>query len=126
MDASQVVTCKALSLACWRITGEASSIGVPLRFLETKKIKGTMLNEYNNNQSVEIKPACTGMLQKSHPKSYFKWCHVGSDYRKNVVDGNPRVLQVMVFGDNNMMVEMLPQEVYEEWIGKEKEADNGE
>jgi hypothetical protein len=26
----------------------------------------------------------------------------------------------MVFGDNNMMVEMLPQEVYEEWIGKEK------
>mgnify|MGYP006974615460 FL=1 len=82
-----------------------------------------MLNEYNNNQNVEIKPACTGMLQKSHPKSYFKWCHVGSDYRKNVVDGNPRVLQIMVFGDNNMMVEMLPQEVYEEWIGKEKEAD---
>jgi hypothetical protein len=38
----QVVTCKALSLACWRITGEASSIGVPLRFLSTKKIKGTM------------------------------------------------------------------------------------
>ena len=32
MDASQVVTCKALSLACWRTTGEASSIGVPLRF----------------------------------------------------------------------------------------------
>jgi hypothetical protein len=31
-----------LSLACWRITGEASSIGVPLRFLSTKKIKGTM------------------------------------------------------------------------------------
>jgi hypothetical protein len=82
-----------------------------------------MLNEYNNNQSVEIKPACTGMLQKSHPKSYFKWCHVGSDYRKNVVDGNPRVLQIMVFGDNNMMVEMLPQEVYEEWIGKEKEGE---
>lgn len=32
------VTCKALSLACWRINGEASSIGVPLRFLSTKKI----------------------------------------------------------------------------------------
>ena len=42
MDASQVVTCKALSLAYWRITGEASSIGVPLRFLSMKKIKGTM------------------------------------------------------------------------------------
>jgi hypothetical protein len=42
MDASQVVTCKALSLACWRITGEASSIGVPLRFLSTKKITSIM------------------------------------------------------------------------------------
>lgn len=80
-----------------------------------------MLNEYNNNQKVEIKPACTGMLQKSHPKSYFEWCHVNSDYRRDVVDNNPRVLQVMVFGDNNMMVEMLPQEVYEEWISKDKE-----
>ena len=78
-------------------------------------------NEYNNNQNVEIKPACMGLLQKSHPKSYFKWCHIGSDYRNNVIDGNPLVLQVMVFGDNNMMVEMLPQDVYEEWIGKEKE-----
>ena len=45
MDASSVVTCKALSLACWRTTGEASSIGVPLRFLSTKKIKGTMNRE---------------------------------------------------------------------------------
>ena len=45
MDASQVVTCKALSLAYWRITGEASSIGVPLRFLSRKKIKGTMARE---------------------------------------------------------------------------------
>ena len=39
------VTCKALSLAYWRTTGEASSIGVPLRFLSTKKIKGTMTIE---------------------------------------------------------------------------------
>ena len=50
MDASQVVTCKALSLAYWRITGEASSIGVPLRFLSTKKIKETM-NEKQKYQS---------------------------------------------------------------------------
>ena len=43
MDASSVVTCKALSLACWRITGEASSTtGCLSAFLETKKIKGTM------------------------------------------------------------------------------------
>ena len=39
MDASQVVTCKALSLACWRITEEAPSIGVPLRFLINEEIK---------------------------------------------------------------------------------------
>lgn len=77
-----------------------------------------MLNNYNN-QSVEIKPACTGMLQKSHPKSYFEWCHVDSSYRRNKVDCNPRVLQIMVFGDNNMMVEILPQDVYEKWVGKE-------
>jgi hypothetical protein len=50
MDASQVVTCKALSLAYWRITGEASSIGVPLRFLSTKKIKGTMKYEEIENK----------------------------------------------------------------------------
>ncbi len=80
-----------------------------------------MLDNYNNNQNVEIKPACMGVLQKSHPKSYFEWCRVESAFRKDFVDGNPRVLQVMVFGDNNMIVEMLPQEVYEEWIGKEKE-----
>jgi hypothetical protein len=80
-----------------------------------------MLNNYNNNQRVEIKPACSGMLQKSHPKSYFMWCHVNSHYRENDVDGNSRVLQVMVFGDYNMIVEILPEDVYEEWIGKEKE-----
>jgi len=80
-----------------------------------------MLNEYNNNQKVEIKPACMGLLQKSHPKSYFEWCHVNSNFRKNTVDKNPRVLQIMVFGDHNMMVEMLPEEIYNEWIGENKE-----
>ena len=38
MDASSVVTCKALSLACWRTTGEASLSGyLSAFFLETKK-----------------------------------------------------------------------------------------
>lgn len=75
-----------------------------------------MLNTCNNSQKVEIKPACIGMMQKSHPKSFFEWCQVESDYRRKVVDGNPTVLQVMVFGDGNMLVEFLPQEVYDEWI----------
>ena len=45
-----------------------------------------MFNEYYNNQKVEIKPACTGLLQKSHPKSFFVYCHVTSQYRTNKVD----------------------------------------
>ena len=79
-----------------------------------------MFNEYNNNQKVEIKPACMGILQKSHPKSYFTYCHLNSTFRKETVDDNPRVLQMMVFGDNHMMVEMLPKDVYEEWIKTEQ------
>lgn len=80
-----------------------------------------MFNEYNNNQKVEIKSACTGILQKSHPKSFFTYCHIDSDYRRECVDDNPRVLQVMVFGDNHMLVEMLPEDVYNEWINARKE-----
>ena len=60
------------------------------------------------------------MLQKSHPKSYFTYCHLSSTFRKEKVDDNPRVLQMMVFGDNHMMVEMLPKDVYEEWIKTEQ------
>lgn len=78
-----------------------------------------MFNEYNNTQRVEIKPACTGILQKSHPKSFITYCHVNSQYRKNYVDDNPRVLQAMVFGDEHMLVEILPEDVYREWINAE-------
>lgn len=80
-----------------------------------------MFNEYNNNQKVEIKPACTGILQKSHPKSFFTYCHINSEYRKNSVDDNPQVLQIMVFGDGHMLVEILPNDVYQEWINTRKE-----
>lgn len=80
-----------------------------------------MFNEYNNTQRVEIKPACTGILQKSHPKSFFIYCHAKSNYREDEVDKNPRVLQVMVFGDEHMIVEMLPDSVYQEWINSRKE-----
>ena len=73
-------------------------------------------NYYSSTQTVEIKPACIGTLQKSHPKSYFSYCHKDSEYRKNYVDDNPKVLQIMVFGDDNLLVEILPDEVYEEWI----------
>ena len=79
-----------------------------------------MLNDYNIKHSVNIKSPCVGTLQKSHPKSYFHRCHVKSNYFENNIEGNPRVLQIMLFGDNEVLVEILPQEVYDEWI-KEKE-----
>lgn len=80
-----------------------------------------MFNEYNNDQKVDIKPACVGLLQKSHPKSFFKYCHIKSDYRENYIDGNSHVLQVMVFGDGHMLTEILPSDAYEEWINTRKE-----
>lgn len=80
-----------------------------------------MFDEYNNNQKVDIKPACVGLLQKSHPKSFFIYCHINSNYQRNYVDNNPRVLQVMVFGDGHTLVEILPSDVYEEWINARKE-----
>ncbi len=82
-----------------------------------------MFNEYNNNQIVDIKPACTGMLQKSHPKSYFKWFHLDSEFRRISFDNNPRVLQFMTFGDKNVIAEFLPQDEYEKWI-ESKESNN--
>lgn len=75
-----------------------------------------MLDEYNINQSVNIKTPCVGTLQKSHPKSYFRRCRVKSNYFENYVDGNPCVLQIMLFGDNEALVEFLPQAVYDEWV----------
>lgn len=80
-----------------------------------------MFNEYNNNQKVEIKSACTGILQKSHPKSFFKYCNLQSQYRRESVDNNPKVLQVMVFGNEHMLIEMLPDDVYQEWLNARKE-----
>ena len=80
-----------------------------------------MFDEYTNTQKVDIKPACTGLLQKSHPKSFFTYCHMNSQYRREQVDDNPRVLQVMVFGDGHMMVEILPDDVYREWLNARKE-----
>ncbi len=80
-----------------------------------------MLNEYNNYQKVEIKPACTGILQKSHPKSFFTYCHAKSEYRKYHIDNNRHVLQVMVFGDEYIIVEMFPDDVCQEWVNAKKE-----
>ena len=80
----------------------------------------TQHNHFNNTQNVEIKPPCIGTLQKSHPKSFFVVCHVTSEYKKNYVDEKSNVLQLMVFGDNLMMAEILPDDVYEEWVKQQQ------
>lgn len=83
-------------------------------------------NDNRSSCTVNIKPACNGTLQKSHPESYFKWFHINSSYREKYIDGNSRVLQMMVFGDNNVLAEILPQEAYDRWLEESKEDRHGE
>ena len=92
-----------------------------------------MLNNYiqNFNNSVNIKPACTGMLQKSHPNSFFKRFHKNSKMADWIFDENPYlqkiteykdykkymdvvVLQVMCFGDNEFLCELINKKLLEE------------
>lgn len=68
-----------------------------------------------SNQTVNIKPACTGILQKSHPKSFFKWFHIHSEYARSLYE-KQNILQVMVFGDGNCLAEVLPMDVYIELV----------
>ena len=74
------------------------------------------------NQSVNIKPACTGTLQKSHPKAFFTRCHTTSEYWKKCIEKAPTVLQIMLYGDGWAIVEMLPDEVYAEMINDTPES----
>ena len=85
-----------------------------------------MLNNYtsNYNNTVNIKPACNGMIQKSHPKSFFYQFKTDSthvDYlftskpvlrRKNHNECwetymNVIVLQVMCYGNGMMLAELI-------------------
>lgn len=89
-----------------------------------------MLNHtYNDNSthSVVMNPPCVGTLQKSHPCSKFVRFHKGSNLACWVFSGTPRltestrkdevkeivVLQVMVFGDNEILVEYVSKSDWE-------------
>lgn len=95
-----------------------------------------MFNNYtqNFNNSVNIKPACTGILQKSHPNSFFKRFHKNSRMADWIFDENPClrkvteckiyekymnivVLQVMCFGDNEFLCELIDKKLLEEQHG---------
>ena len=95
-----------------------------------------MFNNYiqNFNNSVNIKPACTGILQKSHPNSFFKRFHKNSRMADWIFDENSClqkvtkckiyekymdvvVLQVMCFGDNEFLCELIDKKLLEEQQG---------
>lgn len=90
-----------------------------------------MLNHtYNNNSrhSVIMNPPCVGTLQKSHPKSKFDVFNKDSEMAKCVFSDFPRlgrdrsdrekyeivVLQLMVFGDNEIAMEYVMKSDWEE------------
>jgi len=62
-------------------------------------------------KNIEFKITCEGTLQKSHPKSCFATFKITSNYFQD----SPLVLQTMIVGDW-MIVEYLPQEVYENYL----------
>lgn len=82
------------------------------------------INTTTYNNTVNIKPACMGMMQKSHPKSFFRRFAKGSPMEDWIFSDTPCikeknrydcwqkvmdviVLQTMVFGDNQFLVELL-------------------
>ena len=48
-----------------------------------------MFNNSTYNNTVNIKPACSGMLQKSHPKSFFLNFHKNSRMADWIFNENP-------------------------------------
>ena len=81
-------------------------------------------------QSVNIKSACSGMLQKSHPNSFFLCFHRGSEMANWIFNPIPTlkrrngnsdyyvymnivVSQVMTFGDGQILCELVDSKEFE-------------
>ena len=90
----------------------------------------TNIDNRKYDQSVNIKPACCGLLQKSHPRSFFKRFHINSDMAEWVLSETPClkkrtgcarcetymdvvVLQIMSFGDNELLCELVDAKEFE-------------
>lgn len=94
-----------------------------------------VINNQRYSQVVNIKPACTGLIQKSSPLSIITRCHLksalagtllhpnGSYIEHRVWESNDygrgcwkdvktpvTILQVMVFGDMECLIEYIPTE----------------
>lgn len=104
--------------------------------------KTTVNNLQKYSQTINIKPACIGTIQKSSPLSRIVKCNINSEFAQNLLDEfNPRivkeerkyilsdgrsgingywsnttneyqviVLQVMVFGDEQCLIEFVYKE----------------
>lgn len=100
----------------------------------------TVNNLQRYSQTINIKPACVGTIQKSSPLSRIVKCNINSDFAQNLLDEfNPCVvkeernyilsdnisrgywnntkneypvivLQVMVFGDEQCLIEFVYKE----------------
>lgn len=92
----------------------------------------TSFNIGDITNQVSFNTPCTGLIQKSHPRSNFVRFHARSSMSEWVFSNYPRlekekwysdkgdtpkivVLQIMVFGDNELLVEY----VYEKDLNKE-------
>lgn len=90
----------------------------------------TNIDNGKYDQSVNIKPACSGLLQKSHPRSFFKAFNIDSRMADWILSENPSlkrkisgarwetymdivVLQVMSFGDNEILCELVDAKEFE-------------
>jgi hypothetical protein len=91
-----------------------------------------IINNQRYNQIVNIKPACTGLIQKSSPLSIITRCHLksplaetllhpeGSYIKRQVwtkdggywkdIETPVTILQVMVFGDMECLIEYISTE----------------
>lgn len=90
-----------------------------------------MLNTTNikmgsNTQVVQFNTTSTGMMQRSHPKSFFVRCSLGSNMEKwlfsergeqskidkatssyNTVFEEVQVLQILIFGNDRYLIEIV-------------------
>ena len=75
-------------------------------------------NKYS--QTINIKPACSGTIQKSSPFSRIVRCAITSRWGEQLlssltphIEGNEVIiLQVMVFGDNQCLIEFVDKDFY--------------
>ena len=106
---------------------------IDIAYLCSKKqtiMSNTNIDNRKYKQTVNIKPACCGLLQKSHPHSFFKRFHINSDMAEWVLSDTPClkqrtgcahyekymdvvVLQIMSFGDNELLCELVDAKEFE-------------